>query len=81
MTVRDAIRRRHQSGDVAGRDELLRYALRNGATYRQLGDVVGCSESTVHGWLKSYKADVVGAVLAEPVPDHLAAPGTWEKVA
>jgi transposase-like protein len=71
VTVQDAIRARHLRGDVAGRDELLRYALRNGANYRQLADVVGCSESTVHGWLKAYKAELVGNVLDEPVPHHL----------
>jgi hypothetical protein len=71
VTVREAIRNRHLRGDREGRDELLRYALRNGANYRQLAAVVGCSESTVHGWLNSYKADVIGAVLDEAVPEHL----------
>ena len=72
MTVRDAIRRAHDSGQTGVRDGLLRYALRHGATYRQLAEVVGRSESTVHGWLKGDKADIVGDVLDEPVPERFA---------
>lgn len=80
MTVREAISNRHLRGDRDGRNRIVAYALRNGATYREIASIVGCSESTVHGWLQGYKADVIGSVLDEPVPEHLA-PGTREKVA
>jgi hypothetical protein len=66
VTVREAIRDRHLRGDRDGRDRLLAYALRNGASYRQLAEVIGC--------FKACKAEIVGSVLDEPVPGDLDPP-------